>query len=535
MKFSFTRNIIFAIVATISLLLVVNIILTRHNNDVIRKNHAVQTEVAKLRYAYDKLGKSLIQSLHVGLRGYHILQTNGIVLPIDDALRAKDTLLRNLEHSFTAVAFADPEYLRLKDSLNAYVDYATSNEYAREETTEMALGVSGKGANLWGQYEELGEKIAIWLDRVERNAQMDYDTALERNQVAQVLLLLVCVPTLLFTAFHSNKAFRLSERVQAAEADKNKMLREQNQLLEEKVAERTRELSLRNDEVTAQNEELRAQQETLAAQNATLQAAQRTIEAQNKKIQSLYDNLKMEVERQTMELRTTNQELIQQNSQLEQFAFIAAHNLRAPLTRVMGLANVIKMSKTEDERVAALEKLIASTHDTDQVVQDLNAILSIKRHTANLTEVELHHSLDRTKRVLEGEIAATGAKIIHNFSEAAKVYAIEQYVESILYNLLTNAIKYRDPARTPLIAIKTTFENEFVCLSVMDNGLGIDLSKYREGLFGLYKRFHLHVEGRGLGLYLVKTQIEALGGRVKVESRPNEGSTFSVYFKRYLI
>ena len=112
---------------------------------------------------------------------------------------------------------------------------------------------------------------------------------------------------------------------------------------------------------------------------------------------------------------------------------------------------------------------------------------------------------------------------------------IAPYVESILYNLISNAIKYRDPERSPHIAIKTTHENEFVCLAVMDNGLGIDLKKYKQNIFSLYKRFHLHVEGKGLGLYLVKTQIEALGGRVEVRSEPNEGTTFQIYFKRYLI
>ncbi|HET7179101.1 MAG TPA: ATP-binding protein, partial [Chryseosolibacter sp.] len=143
--------------------------------------------------------------------------------------------------------------------------------------------------------------------------------------------------------------------------------------------------------------------------------------------------------------------------------------------------------------------------------------------------------LTRTKRILEKEIEDTQTKIINNFTEADKVYAIAPYVESILYNLISNSIKYRDPERAPLIAIKTTHEKEFVCLAVMDNGLGIDLRKYQQSIFNLYKRFHLHVEGKGLGLYLVKTQIEALGGRVEITSQPNEGTTFHVYFKRYLI
>lgn len=276
-------------------------------------------------------------------------------------------------------------------------------------------------------------------------------------------------------------------------------------------------------------------QETLSFQNKQLQEAQTIIREQSEEIQSLNDHLKLEVDNRTQELQKTNEELIEHNNQMEQFAFIAAHNLRAPVARVLGLANLIQMGESEEDKKTALDKLICSTHDLDQVVKDLNAILNIKRHTGNFAEVDLNDSLTRTKRILEKEIEDTDTRIMHNFAEASKVYAIAPYVESILYNLISNAIKYRDPERTPYVAIKTTQENEFVCLAVMDNGLGIDLRKYKQNIFSLYKRFHLHVEGKGLGLYLVKTQIEALGGRVEVRSEPNEGTTFQVYFKRYLI
>jgi light-regulated signal transduction histidine kinase (bacteriophytochrome) len=374
-----------------------------------------------------------------------------------------------------------------------------------------------------------------YINRIDAEAQEKYEAALFRNQVIQLTLLIFCVPTLLLAAFYTTKAFKLSELVRNAEEEKIKMLSEQNIMLESKVTERTHEILTRNQEIVSQNEALRAHQETLSLQNKQLHEAQQTIRQQSEKIHSLNDHLKNEVDNRTQELQKTNQELIEHNNQMEQFAFIAAHNLRAPLTRVMGLANLIQMGPTEQERQNALEKLVISTHDLDQVIKDLNAILNIKRHTGNFSEVDLNESLTRTKRILEKEIEDTQTKIIINFSEADKVYAIAPYVESILYNLISNAIKYRDPERAPFIAIKTTHENDFVCLAVMDNGLGIDLSKYKQNIFSLYKRFHLHVEGKGLGLYLVKTQIEALGGRVDVKSQPNEGATFYVYFKRYLI
>jgi len=538
MNLPIVKNIIFLIVGLISILLVTNVALTYYNNDIIKENHNVQSQVDKVKLYYDQIGKSIIHSLDIGLRGYYIVRTNKFVSPMDHAIRVKDSLLRNMEIPLKQLRFNQREYRVFRDSLNAYVTYTTLLRGLLAENKDdefKKIFASDKGAHLWWQYEQLEKNIAKHLNVIDTIAQRKYESALQRNQIIQAALLVICVPTLVFTAFYTRKAFKLSDMVRNSEEDKNRILREQNLLLERKVAERTQEILAQNQEITSQNEELRMHQETLSAQNKQLQEAQQTIREQSRKIQSLNDHLKIEVDNRTQELQKTNQQLIEHNNQLEQFAFIAAHNLRAPLTRVLGLANLIQIGKTEEDKTTALEKLISSTHDLDQVVKDLNAILNIKRHTGNLTEVDLNESLTRTKRILEKEIEDTGTKIINNFSEADKVYAIAPYVESILYNLISNSIKYRDPERTPYIAIKTTYEQEFVCLAIMDNGLGIDLKKYQQNIFSLYKRFHLHVEGKGLGLYLVKTQIEALGGRVEVWSEPNEGTTFHVYFKRYLI
>jgi signal transduction histidine kinase len=165
------------------------------------------------------------------------------------------------------------------------------------------------------------------------------------------------------------------------------------------------------------------------------------------------------------------------------------------------------------------------------VIRDLNLILNIQKHTSNLVNVDLTPAFVRVIKMLEKEIDETNATITKDFSEAQVVYAVAPYVESILYNLISNAIKYRDPARTPFITLKTNLEQDFVCLIISDNGLGINLGKYKQNMFTLYKRFHTHMEGKGLGLYLVKTQIIALGGKIDVESELDKGTTFKVYFK----
>lgn len=538
MRLHIVKHIIFLIVGVISVLLVTNVVLTYYNNKIIKQNHHVQSQVEKVKLYYDQIGKSIIHSLDIGLRGYYIVRTPAFVAPMDNAIHVKDSLLRNVELPLKELHYDLTEFIVFKDSLNEYTQYTYMLKDLLIDNRDdefRAIFKTDKGAYLWNQYLELENAIDNHINALDSEAQRKYESALQRNQIIQFVILIICVPTLLFTAFYTSKAFKLSEMVRNSEEEKNKFLSEQNQMLEEKVKERTAEIQARNQEITSQNEELKMHQETLSLQNKQLHQAQQTIKEQSEKIHSMNDHLKIEVDNRTQELQKTNQELIEHNNQLEQFAFIAAHNLRAPLTRVLGLANLIQMGPSETDRQEALDKLISSTHDLDQVVKDLNAILNIKRHTGNFTEVSLHESLMRTKRILEKEIEDTGTKIINNFSEADRVYAIAPYVESILYNLISNAIKYRDPERPPLIAIKTTHENEFVCLAVMDNGLGIDLQKYKQSVFNLYKRFHLHVEGKGLGLYLVKTQIEALGGRVEIRSEPNEGTTFHVYFKRYLI
>ena len=538
MKVPIVKNIVFLIVCLISILLVTNVVLTYYNNKIIKRNHNIQSQVEQVKLYYDQIGKSIIHSLDIGLRGYYIVRTPAFVAPMDNAIDVKDSLLQSMETPLKELHYDDTVYAIFKDSLNAYTQYAFMLKDLLIENRDdefRRLFQADKGAHLWWQYLELEKNIKDHINALDAEAQRRYESALQRNQIVQLVILVICVPTLLFTAFYTSKAFKLSEMVRNAEEDKNKMLSEQNQMLEQKVAERTQEIVSQNQEITSQNEELKMHQETLSLQNKQLHDAQATIREQSEKIQSLNDHLKLEVDNRTQELQKTNQELIEHNNQMEQFAFIAAHNLRAPVARVLGLANLIQMGESEEDKKTALDKLICSTHDLDQVVKDLNAILNIKRHTGNFAEVDLNESLTRTKRILEKEIEDTGTRIMHNFNEASKVYAIAPYVESILYNLISNAIKYRDPDRTPYIAIKTTHENDFVCLAVMDNGLGIDLRKYKQNIFSLYKRFHLHVEGKGLGLYLVKTQIEALGGRVEVRSEPNEGTTFHVYFKRYLI
>jgi signal transduction histidine kinase len=538
MKNLFRKNFIYFTVAVISVLLAINIILTYYNNTIIQRNQAIQDEVETAKMYYDQIGKSIIHSFDIGLRGYAIIRKAQFSDPMDKARRWKDSILLHTEMPLKRLHYDLSKYIVFRDSLNSYERYCF---YMRQLLAEgkdeefTRLFAADKGAHLWWMYLECDKDIQHYVNRIDDEAREEYEDALVNNLFFQVILFTICIPTLIYTAFHTARNFQLSELLRKAEKEKNKMLLGQNVILEHRVVERTQEIANRNAEISSQSEELEAQRDTLLLQNSQLQEAREIIEKQNAEIQAMNRYLKKEVDHRTEEVQIANRELVEQNNQLEQFAFIAAHNLRAPLARILGLTNLIKISSNDRDRQTAFEKLEESTRDLDHVIQDLTGILNIRKHTSNLTEVDLENSFLRVKRMLEKEIEETQTTIVNDFSKAKDVYAVAPYVESIFYNLISNAIKYRNPEHLPTIDIKTSVEDEFVCLVVTDNGLGIDLVKYKSSMFNLYKRFHLHMEGKGLGLYLVKTQIEALGGKIEVESEPNKGTTFFVYFKRTVV
>jgi signal transduction histidine kinase len=135
----------------------------------------------------------------------------------------------------------------------------------------------------------------------------------------------------------------------------------------------------------------------------------------------------------------------------------------------------------------------------------------------------------KIKSMLKDKIQESETTIQEDFNAAPTCYAVPAYIESILYNLVSNGIKYRAPERKPVISIKTIKENGRILLTVSDNGIGLDLSKLKDKLFSLYQRFHDHVEGKGLGLFLVKTQVEALNGTIEIDSKVNEGTSFKIH------
>jgi signal transduction histidine kinase len=296
---------------------------------------------------------------------------------------------------------------------------------------------------------------------------------------------------------------------------KTKQIKEQNQ----KLKEQSEELAAQYEELIQSQEETSTQRDLLSQQNKALQESQKTIELQN-------ENLEIEVAKRT-------QELVEYNHQLEQFAFITAHNLRAPVARILGLGQLLGLAKgKQEDQDQIYPKLINTAKEIDGVIKDLNTILELKKNNESyITDVDLATEILIIKGNLEREITTTQTSITTDFSQVPSIHTVKPYLDSILYNLVSNAIKYRHPDRKPVIEIKTTKNKNEICLSVTDNGLGIDTAQSKNKLFTLYSRFHSHVEGKGMGLYLVKTQLTAMGGRIEIESEVGKGTTFNAFFK----
>jgi signal transduction histidine kinase/ligand-binding sensor domain-containing protein len=287
-------------------------------------------------------------------------------------------------------------------------------------------------------------------------------------------------------------------------------LRARAHYLEELVKERTRKIQNMNEEIAAQNEELASQSESLIIHNDELTLIKASLEQM--------------VDERTVELQKLNSELVKQNSQLEQFAFITAHNLRGPVARIKGLLQLFPKVKTDE--VTHLESCV---NDLDEVILDLSTILDVRHGTDKIFEpVQLKSVLNQAIKTIDDELSKKKAVIDDSQLEDVSLIGIQSYFVSIFHNLLHNAIKYADTNRPLKIIARAKRDEHATYIEIEDNGIGIDL-RYAEGkIFNLYQRFHPSVKGKGFGLFLVRTQVEAMNGSIEVKSEVSKGTTFKI-------
>jgi len=231
-------------------------------------------------------------------------------------------------------------------------------------------------------------------------------------------------------------------------------------------------------------------------------------------------------------LEQLNQELIEKNNDLSQFTYITSHNLRSPLANIIGLVELYDKENPENPFNAEIVKNVQeSATKLDTVIQDLVQIIDIQRARKQMfTLISLEEVINKSLDSFQKDFQALGAATDCILEKDLHVKGIYSYFQSIFENLISNAIKYRHPDRSLKIEIRAKHYSEFTVVSVSDNGIGIDLRENKAKVFGFYQRFHTKRPGKGLGLYMVKNQIEAMGGQIGIQSFPDKGTTFVLYF-----
>ena len=240
------------------------------------------------------------------------------------------------------------------------------------------------------------------------------------------------------------------------------------------------------------------------------------------------------ISKQKLQLEKFNQHLENKNRQLSSFAHIVSHNLRAPVSNLIVLKDFYKESTELNDKAMLFSKVEIVIDRLNLTLNELIDSLKIQGNKDIMFDTVTFDTLfAKILAIFDIQILDSKAVVTANFCEAPTIEYPKLYLESILLNLLSNAIRYRAPNRITQIHFRTEIKNNEIILIVTDNGLGIDLKKYGHKLFGLNNTFHRHADSKGVGLFMTKTQIEAVGGSVTVESEVDKGSTFKIILKKY--
>jgi PAS domain S-box-containing protein len=225
-------------------------------------------------------------------------------------------------------------------------------------------------------------------------------------------------------------------------------------------------------------------------------------------------------------------EILQRNKDLEQFSYMLSHNLRSPVANIMAITNFMKEPNFEmGNEIELVHGLYESVDKLDSVIKDINNILHTRRQLKVSKERVIFNDLvENIKISIFNLLKKENATIICDFAMCDEMIGVKSYLHSIFFNLILNSIKYRQEAVDPIIYINSFRNGETIEIVFEDNGLGINLEKHKDEIFGLYKRFHYHTEGKGLGLYMIKSQVELMGGKIYVDSKVNIGTTFRIIF-----
>ncbi len=239
-----------------------------------------------------------------------------------------------------------------------------------------------------------------------------------------------------------------------------------------------------------------------------------------------------DIKRKEMDLIKISDELLHSNNELKKFTYITSHNLRGPVMNIKSLFEMINKHQIEGDNKLFIDKIEQSIKKLDITLDDLIDVVSQQKPEYKVfSEIDFKEAVRESLQSIETQIFVSGAKIEFDLAVSKMCYS-KKYFESILLNLLTNAIKYKSELRPLQINISTHDQEDFVVFKMEDNGIGIDLNKNGSKIFGLYQRFHPEKDGKGIGLFLIKSHIESLNGRIEVESELDKGTIFTIYFSK---
>lgn len=228
-----------------------------------------------------------------------------------------------------------------------------------------------------------------------------------------------------------------------------------------------------------------------------------------------------------------NQQIVNQNHELQNFVRIISHNLRGPIANLLMLSKIYEFGR-DDMNDDIVRKMELTTEALDQTIKDLNLSLSLKNaNRESFREVQFSEVMKDVDGLLVEEVLKRKALVQTDFSEAESIVGIKSYFVNILYNLILNALNYAKDNVRPEIQISTEDAGTAIILRVSDNGMGMELTPERERkIFDMYGRLSGETEGKGLGLYLVKTQVETMNGKIHVASEKEVGTTFILQFEK---
>jgi PAS domain S-box-containing protein len=245
---------------------------------------------------------------------------------------------------------------------------------------------------------------------------------------------------------------------------------------------------------------------------------------------------KQKLEEKNEELISLNQALENQTNQLQEFAYISSHNLRSPAGNIRALLDFYHNDPNEENFKIVLEKLDVVSEDLLDTINDLADVVKIKNEVSqDITKLSLSKLIAKTEHSLSQQINDTLAVIEIDLNGIEHIQASKTYMESIILNLTSNALKYSQKEVAPRIYISAAQDETCLILKVEDNGLGIDMELYGSKLFGLRKTFHKNKDSRGVGLFITKAQVEAMQGTIYADSEPGKGTTFYIRLPKKMI